>query len=150
MAQTAIAQFAVRFDGPEMDWIAPAPPNQLLVNYGGVSEKDDIPQQLAYSVRMVSLRTLIRVATVERMRLRILDIHASQILAFQWRHARLPKTLEEVAKGLSADPLTGHEFQYSVLHGGGYDLFSQGTPESGPIRLIPNPPSPDPNRQQPP
>lgn len=87
------------------------------------------------------VQTRLLAETIDRTRLRLLQIHAA-IRAFAWRRGRLPRTLEEAGRSLVQDPLAGQPFQYQLLQGRGYDLFSLGTPRTGAIRLEPSPPKP--------
>jgi len=133
MAETAMDQYEVRFNGPEIGWLAGPPPNQLF-KPGGVSSSDDIALQLAYRSRPRVVSARLVSGAVSRTRLRLLELHAA-ILAFGWKRGRLPVTLDEVDAHLVHDPLTGQQFQYKLLTGGGYELYSLGNGQTGVIRL---------------
>ena len=135
MADTAMKQYGTRFTGPERDWLSVAPENQLF-KLGGVTRADDLPQQVAYRNRPKSgtLRLLLKRATTQRVRLRLLEVHTS-ILVYKWRNGRLPQSLDELRDVPIDDPLTGKTFQYLAHPDGSYDLASLGTADTGPIEL---------------
>ena len=93
-------------------------------------------KRIAYRNKPGATQILVSENAIQRTRLRLLDIYV-QVIAFRWRKGKLPETLKEIGKSVGRDPLTGAQFQYSVLADGSFDVLSLGTPTSGPIKLAP-------------
>jgi hypothetical protein len=133
IAKSSMIQFLGRLQGDESNWVV-HDPNNVVITKGGVSALDDLGSQIAHRTRPGSVETLIRFAAVARMKIRILDAYVATSL-FRWQHGRLPKTLGELDASITADRLAGGKLKYLALPGGGFEIFSGGIPETGPIRL---------------
>lgn len=110
-----------RLTGPIMGWLAPA-----------VAPRDHA-EALAFCL-LARMDSVIKAEAILQTRLRLAYVQ-SFVERARLESGVLPVALDEVAPTTAVlDPLTGEGFAY-IVHGKSYDLYSVGTPETGPIFL---------------
>lgn len=98
-------------------------------------EAGDSPTDILYSLFSPFHGATLSAAARSRTQIRLLALHSS-VAIFKWEHNRLPGRLEDFAEpGLRLDPLTGKPFVYRFLGEGRYELYSEGSEETGRIDL---------------
>jgi hypothetical protein len=76
-----------------------------------------------------------------RAQLRLLRLHA-KLLTYKWDTGQMPASIEKFAtKEDLADPLSGTQFRYQLFTNKTYRLYSPGTPITGEVELIYQPPA---------
>ncbi|MCH8273912.1 MAG: hypothetical protein IH851_03905 [Armatimonadetes bacterium] len=76
-----------------------------------------------------------RVHLQDRTRYRLLRLHG-KIIQYRWTHNRVPATLADLSDArIIQDPLSRTRFEYKPLSPTTFELFSRGSPDTGPVFL---------------
>lgn len=138
--ERAYEPLIARFRGPESKWYTTSSAEEVIPReITTIEDLADCIVVLSMPIWDVATQTVLR----NRCQLRLLRLHC-QVIAFRWKHERLPtKLAEAVPEAELADPLSGEAFQFE-LRDGGYRLYSKGIPATGEIELrYRRPPSTD-------
>jgi hypothetical protein len=109
-----------RLQGPESQWFVKRPAQDIEPD-PRIESEDDLVRFLTREFKPLDFS-----GTVLRWRteLRLLRLHG-RVIAFRWRHDRLPRNLAEATgKDETADPVNGEEFVFEPQANQQYRLYS--------------------------
>lgn len=119
-----LAQLRERASKPEAEWLVPP---------GTFGASEPVTQFFAGSFEV--FHALPASQARVRTQLRLLRLHAG-ITQFRWQHRRLPRDLAELGQpAWLEDPLSGEPFQYRIIAGLTYELYSKGAGDIGRVDL---------------